>query len=127
MITPTVSLAKSNAANAIFPRSEFLRKSLISKTLAEATAKTAENGIKIMVGKDNGLTSDTTKRVNGTGENVIEAISALDQMIVLIFNGSVLEYSKPEPSEFSRPKGNNSEKIPPIAVAARITEALNIE
>ena len=125
MMTPAASLAKSNAAAATLPRFEAFKKSLTSTTPAEATAMITRKGIKNMVGEVNGFRNDAIKSVSGTGKNVATAISDLDQMIVLALTGNVLEYSKPDPSEFNKPKGMSSEKIPPIEVATRKLEALN--
>jgi len=44
--TPTVNFSKSLNTDAILPLAAFLRKSLISKMLAEATGKIIKNGMR---------------------------------------------------------------------------------
>ena len=65
--TPTVNFSKSLRTEAILPSAAVLRKSLISKMLAEATDIMIKKGIRMVDGEVNGLTKDKADKANGTG------------------------------------------------------------
>ena len=65
--TPTANFSKSLNTEAILPLAAVLRKSLISKMLAEATDKTIMNGMRSADGEVNGLNRDKIANAIGTG------------------------------------------------------------
>lgn len=65
--TPTVNFSKSFSTEDILPLAAFLRKSLISKMLAEATGRIIKNGMRMADDEVNGLKSDKTVKAKGTG------------------------------------------------------------
>ena len=124
--TPTNSFSISLKIAAICPWAAVLRKSWISKTLAEATAIMVKKGMKIAEAEMSGLTAVSTTKAKGTRTNAAVETSVFDITIFLELIGKVFVYSSPLPSALNRARGENRAKIAPMDVAMITAAVLSV-
>ena len=90
IMTPAINFSKSWVNARILPLAAELKKSLISKMLAEAIASMVINGIKIARGEVSCFMKAMPSKVKGTGTKVAVDIKVLEVIILLAFIGNVL-------------------------------------
>lgn len=104
-----------------------LRKSLISKTLADATEIVVRQGMRMLENEVRGLTNDSPIKANGTRTYVAVDTRVLEMTILRALIGRVLVYSSPFPSAVSKASGMSRAKIAPIEVASSSIAVLSVD
>ena len=115
---PTINFSKSLTTAPILLFAAVLKKSLISKMLADATEIVVRNGIRMLENEVRGLTNDNPIKAMGTRMYVAVDRRVLDMTILRELIGRVFVYSSPFPSAVNRASGISKAKIAPIDVAS---------